>query len=97
MRKPVFLLALLAMLAVGGTARGATHTTTTVTQPPATVISLAPMKVKGYTLNVSAEKGSFGGLSVVLAVRRRTHTFSGRRASLSSCRRTSRRDRSRPI
>jgi PKD repeat protein len=72
MRSRLLLLTAVGMLCLCGVAQAAT---TTVIDPPAISLTLAPMKLKGYTVNVGVTKSKVGSLSVSLQKGVQSHNY----------------------
>ena len=84
MRSRVLLLMVLSAFSLSGIAAGVANAATTPFIVPAqTSVSLVPVKVKGYTMTISASAGSAGSLFIFLSKGAQSHTYSFGKNSLS--------------
>ena len=80
MRSRLLLLTLLSTLGLCGVASAAAKP---LIIPASTSVSLGTMKVKGYTMSLTASSGSSGGLYIFLTKGAQSHSYSFGKNSLS--------------
>jgi PKD repeat protein len=84
LRSRLLLLMVLSTFGLSGIAAGVANAATKpIIVPAQTSVSLAPVKVKGYTMTITASSGSAGSLFIFLSRGPQSHTYSFGKTSFS--------------